>query len=70
MSGPMTAFWLDPATPIDRLREGFWQERIAIPLTDWPDGRIIRVSTHFYNTEAEIDRLVGVMARLRLLPGG
>jgi selenocysteine lyase/cysteine desulfurase len=26
-------------------------------INEWPDGQIFRVSTHFYNTEAEIDRL-------------
>jgi isopenicillin-N epimerase len=56
--GAMLAFRLpagvDAATPRRRL----WQEhRIEIPIVERPDCLLLRTSTHFYNTEAEVDRL-------------
>ena len=40
-----------------------WDEhRIEMPVIDRPDHLLIRVSTHFYNTEEEIDRVVGFVA--------
>lgn len=56
--GPMTAFRVPNELPADEVRRRLWEARIEIPVTDWPDGRIIRVSTNFYNTEEEIERFV------------
>jgi isopenicillin-N epimerase len=58
LHGAMTAFRLpgtfDPAT----LRRRLWEEqRIELPVIERPEGLLIRVSTHFYNTEEEVDRL-------------
>jgi isopenicillin-N epimerase len=59
LRGSMTAFRLpqsvDPAALRRRLWEGY---RIEAPLIERPEGLLIRVSTHFFNTEVEIDRLV------------
>lgn len=64
MHGPMTAFWVPTDLPADEVRRRLWDARIEIPVTDWPDGRIIRLSTNFYNTEAEVDRFVKVAPNL------
>jgi isopenicillin-N epimerase len=58
MHGPMTAFWVPTELAADEVRRRLWEARIEIPVTDWPDGRIIRLSTHFYTTEEEVDRFV------------
>ncbi|HEY8504163.1 MAG TPA: aminotransferase class V-fold PLP-dependent enzyme [Gemmataceae bacterium] len=64
LHGAMTAFrlpdGLDPLT----LRKRLWEYRVEMPVIERPDRLLVRVSTHFYNTEAEIDRLAEV------LPGG
>jgi isopenicillin-N epimerase len=61
--GPMTAFRLPAGTNPVALRNELWERhRIEIPYFALPDGHLIRVSTHFYNTEAEIDRLAEALA--------
>jgi isopenicillin-N epimerase len=57
LSGAMTAFWLPQRLDADQVRRSLWERRIEAVINEWPDGQIFRVSTHFYNTEAEIDRL-------------
>jgi isopenicillin-N epimerase len=57
MSGAMTAFWLPAGANAEELRRSLWERRIKAVIGEWPDGLILRVSTHFYNVEAEIDRL-------------
>lgn len=52
----MVAFWTSMDVPIDEVRRRLWDRRIEIPVTEWPDGRVIRLSAHFYTTEAEVDR--------------
>jgi isopenicillin-N epimerase len=32
-----------------------------VPVIERPDGLLVRTSTHFYNTEAEVDRLAEVL---------
>lgn len=63
MHGPMTAFWVPTDLPAEENRKRLWEARIEIPVTDWPDGRIIRVSTNFYNTEAEVDRFAQMQTK-------
>jgi isopenicillin-N epimerase len=59
LRGAMTAFWLPEGTDAVSLRRRLWEKhRIEIPIIERPEGLLIRVSTHFYNTEEEIDRLV------------
>jgi isopenicillin-N epimerase len=64
LHGALTAFRLPPVDPV-ALRRGVWeQHRIEVPIVERPEGHLIRVSTHFYNTEAEIDRLAEVLPDL------
>jgi isopenicillin-N epimerase len=58
----MTAFELPPGASAPKLRKEFWDRRIEIPVIERPDRLLIRVSHHFYTTEAEIDRLAEVLA--------
>jgi isopenicillin-N epimerase len=54
----MTAFWLPRGTDATLLRRRLWEDhRIEAPIIERPDGLLIRVSTHFYNTIDEINRL-------------
>ena len=47
---------------------GLWQRfRIEAPVVERPERLLLRVSTHFYNTEEEIDRLADAVNVL--LPG-
>lgn len=63
--GAMTAFWLPPGTEPVALRHGLWKRfRIEAPIVERLEGPLIRVSTHFYNTEAEIDCLAEALTVL------
>jgi isopenicillin-N epimerase len=64
LHGAMVAFRLPEGVDIVALRRGLWEARIEAPIVERPEGPLIRVSTHFYNTTAEIDRLAGVLPRL------
>jgi isopenicillin-N epimerase len=64
LSGAMTAFELPPGIDLVKLRAGLWKQRIELPVVERPDRLLIRTSTHFYNTEAEIDRLADVLPGL------
>jgi isopenicillin-N epimerase len=65
LCGFMTAFRLPPGTDAALLRHELWNRyRIEVPIIDRPDGLLVRVSTHFYNTEAEIDRLTEALEAL------
>lgn len=56
--GFMTAFRLPATTDAPNWRNELWQRfRIEAPIFERPEGLLIRVSTHFYNTEDEIDRI-------------
>jgi isopenicillin-N epimerase len=63
MHGALTAFELPFKGPekAAALRKAIWKHRIEIPIVERPDRLLIRVSTHFYNTEEEIDRLAEVL---------
>ena len=57
-SGTMTAFELPPGIVAQELRDALWEKhRIEVPIIERPDRLLVRVSTHFYNTQEEIDRL-------------
>jgi isopenicillin-N epimerase len=67
----MTAFRLPPGVDADRLRQRLWERhRIEAPIIARPEGPLLRVSTHFYNTEDEIDRLAAALPSLLLRPDG
>jgi isopenicillin-N epimerase len=57
LHGFMTAFRLPPIDAPDWRRELWQRYRIEVPIVERPEGLLVRVSTHFYNTVNEIDRL-------------
>ncbi len=58
LHGFLTAFRLPAHADPARLRQGLWEEhRIEAPIIERPEGPLLRVSTHFYNLEDEVDRL-------------
>jgi isopenicillin-N epimerase len=80
LHGAMIAFRLPPGTDAPTLRRRLWMEfRIEVPIIERPEGllihlsthsrpepwtKLIRLSTHFYNTEEEVDRLVEALKEL------
>jgi isopenicillin-N epimerase len=63
MHGSLTAFDL-PFRGVEKaaaMRPAIWKHRIEVPIIERPDRLMIRVSTHFYNTPEEIDRLAAVL---------
>jgi isopenicillin-N epimerase len=64
-SGAMTAFQLPQGTDPAQLRRRLWDEwHVEAPIIERPDRLLIRASTHFYNSEAEIDRLAEALGAL------
>jgi isopenicillin-N epimerase len=57
MNGAMTAFWCPPGTDDEDLRRRLWDRRIEALVNKWPEGVMLRISTHFYTTETELERL-------------
>jgi isopenicillin-N epimerase len=67
LCGFMTAFRLPASADAPTLRRALWERhRIELPIIERPDGLLLRISTHFYNTEEEIDRLVQALRTLRI----
>jgi isopenicillin-N epimerase len=67
LHGAMTAFNLPPvgSRDVNELRRGLWERhRIEVPIVERPDRLLVRVSTHFYNTEEEVDRLAEALTDL------
>jgi isopenicillin-N epimerase len=64
LHGSMIAFRLPEGVDILALRRGLWEHRIEAPIVERPEGPLIRISTHFYNTTGEIDQLAGALPRL------
>jgi isopenicillin-N epimerase len=65
LHGAMTAFRLPPGPPAPELRRRLWEDfRIEAPVVERPDGLLLRVSTHFYNTEDEVERLARALPHL------
>ncbi len=61
MHGSLTAFELPAGLNAAKLRAELWKLRIEIPIIERPDRLLIRVSGHFYTTEAEIDHLAAAL---------
>lgn len=61
MHGAMTAYWCPPGQDPELLRKRFWDKRIEVLISEWPDGLILRVSHYFFTMESEIDRLADVV---------
>ena len=57
----MTAFELPAGSDVVVLRKALWDRRVEIPVIERPDRLLLRVSHHFYTTEAEINRLAEVL---------
>jgi isopenicillin-N epimerase len=57
MHGALMAFQLPPGHDPVALRNRLWDRRIEMPVIERPDRLLVRTSTHFYNTEEEIDKL-------------
>jgi isopenicillin-N epimerase len=58
LCGGMTAFHLPAGVNAAVLRQHLWEKhRVEVPIIEKPYGLLLRVSTHFYNTEIEVDRL-------------
>jgi isopenicillin-N epimerase len=65
LHGALTAFRLPGGVDVVALRRQLWEgPRIEAPIVERAEGPLIRVSTHFYNTEEEIDRLAEVLPAL------
>ena len=65
MHGALTAFNLPDGIDPAALRRGLWEKyRIEAPIVERPDRLLIRVSTHFYNTEEEVDHLAAALPEL------
>lgn len=58
LSGALMAFELPPGHDTATLRRRLWEQRIEMPVIERPDRLLVRTSTHFYNTEGDIDALV------------
>ena len=69
MHGALTAFRLPAGTDAVALRQGLWEGfRVEAPVVERPTHLLMRASTHFYNTEDEVDRLATALRAL--LPRG
>jgi isopenicillin-N epimerase len=65
LHGAMVAFRLPKDTDAAGLRKDLWERyRVEAPIIERPDGLLVRVSTHFYNTEQEIDLLAEALETL------
>jgi len=61
MHGSLTAFELPPGRSAAEWRKLVWDRRIEVPIIERPGRLLVRVSHHFYTTEAEIDTLADVL---------
>ncbi|MBI3822347.1 MAG: aminotransferase class V-fold PLP-dependent enzyme [Planctomycetes bacterium] len=65
MHGFLTAYRLPANVDAPQWRKTLWERhRIEVPIVDRPEGLLVRVSTHFYNTEDEIERLAVALESL------
>lgn len=58
LRGGLTAFLLPDSVNPEQLRGVLWERhRIEINVVSHPNGNLLRVSTHFYNLDEEVERL-------------
>ena len=58
LHGFLTAYRLPASVDGPTWRKALWERfRIEAPIVERPEGLLLRVSTHFYNTEDEIARI-------------
>ncbi len=61
----LAAAQLPADTDLPALKIRLYDEfRIEIPLIEWQDKKLIRISAQGYNTEADIDRLLFALSKL------
>lgn len=61
----MTVSTLPADTDIIRLKQRLYDEfRIEIPLLDWHENKLIRLSVQGYNCKRDMDRLLFVLKNL------
>ncbi len=65
LHGFLTAYRLPANADGPTWRQAIWERfRIEVPIVERPEGLLIRISTHFYNTVEEIDRLAAAVESL------
>lgn len=65
LHGFLTAFRLPARADAPTWRKLLWERhRIEVPIVERPEGLLVRVSTHFYNTPDEIERLAVAVEEL------
>ena len=65
LHGFLTAYRLPPHVQAPAWRSALWERfRIEAPIVERPEGLLIRVSTHFYNTEEEIEKIAAAVEAL------
>lgn len=65
LHGAMTAFHLPEGIDAAALRHALWDRfRIEVATTERSGRPLLRVSTHFYNAEAEVERLAEALKEL------
>src|SRR5262249_51609016 len=64
LHGFLTAFRLPAGVDGPALHKALMQRRIEAPIVERPYSYLVRVSTHFYNTRAEIDYLAAQLPEL------
>jgi isopenicillin-N epimerase len=65
LHGALTAFELPPGVEAAAVRDGLWERfRVEAPVVERPDRLLIRASTHFFNTQPEVDRLAEALTAL------
>ena len=64
LRGGLTAYRLDPIDMTAFRKTMFETYRIEVPIIEHTEGNFLRVSTHFYNTEEEVDRLASILPQL------
>jgi isopenicillin-N epimerase len=65
LCGAMTALRLPKQTNAVEMRHGLWERfRVEVPVVERPDRLMIRASTHFFNTEEEVERLAEAIGEL------
>ena len=69
MRGSLTAFELPIGRTALQWRELIWNKRIEAPVIERPERLLVRFSTHFYDIESEIDKLVELLAMPEASPG-
>jgi isopenicillin-N epimerase len=65
LRGGMTAFTVPNGINVMKLQCELWERfRVEVGVAERPEAAMIRVSTHFFNTETEVDRLADGLAEV------